>query len=255
LISGTEEAVVRLVRSGGMYLADRERHYRMKRWRVVATWGVAAVAIGVVLHPLAPLAVLPVAAGALAPIERRLARLRRGIKGEATVTSLLGQLPDEYFLVNDVMLPGHSGNVDHVLIGPCGVVVIETKEYRGVITCRRDQWFVNGRPTKSITRQVTRGAMAVKDFLGTRYPQLRSGPLRWVDGVVVFTDPLCRLEIDRPTPTIARASELQSVIRAKAERPRLAPSLAEPLAECLAWGTNVAEHQALRERSSRASAG
>jgi hypothetical protein len=249
----TGEAIVRLVRSGGMYLANREAHHRAKRWRVVATASVVAIALAYAANPLASLFVLPFLAAALLPIQRQLARLRRGMKGEASVTSLLGELSDKYLLVNDVMLPGHRGNVDHVLIGPCGVVVIETKEYRGVIACRRDRWFVNGRPTKNITRQVTRGALAVKAFLAEKHPELRNGALRWVDSVVVFTNPLCRIEIDRSTATVTRASQLQSVIRAKAERPRLTPSLVESLAKTLAWGAHVAEPAAFREKPSPAS--
>ena len=32
---------------------------------------------------------------------------------------------------NDVNLPGKRGNIDHVVIGPTGIYVIETKNYSG----------------------------------------------------------------------------------------------------------------------------
>jgi len=36
--------------------------------------------------------------------------------------------------------------------------------------------------------------------------------------VVVFTNPLCRLEINRPSPTIVRYSELLTLIAEKAKQ-------------------------------------
>jgi hypothetical protein len=213
----------------------------VKRRLVIAGASAAAVAIGFTLHPLASVLVLPVAAGALTLTQRQLRRLRRGMKGEEVVTSFLGGLPDDYLLVNDVVLPGHRGNIDHVLVGPCGVVVIETKQYGGVVSCRRDQWFANGRPIKNITRQVIGGATAVREFLRKKHPDIRGRALGWVDAIVVFADPLCRLELDRPTPTGARVAELLAVIRVKAEPPRLTPPAVKSLAESLAWGARVAE--------------
>jgi hypothetical protein len=47
--------------------------------------------------------------------------------------------------LNDVVLPGHPGNIDHVVIGPCGVVVIETKHFSGSVEAHRNVWFASGR--------------------------------------------------------------------------------------------------------------
>jgi hypothetical protein len=134
------------------------------------------------------------------------------------VSSLLAGLSDDFYLINDVTLPGHRGNIDHVLVGPCGVVTIETKNCRGVIRCDQDQWFVDGRPIESISKQVTRGAMAVKVCLKDRSPAFRTSRAQWVEGVVVFTNPLCRLEINRPGPKIVRYSELLTLIAEKAKQ-------------------------------------
>lgn len=55
----------------------------------------------------------------------------KGIKGEATVYSYLRHLPDHYFTLNDVKLPNGRGNIDHIVLGPTGIFVIETKNING----------------------------------------------------------------------------------------------------------------------------
>ena len=49
--------------------------------------------------------------------------MSRGIKGEALIAEHLGRLPGDYFLLNDVVLRGHHGSIDHVVIGPGGLVI------------------------------------------------------------------------------------------------------------------------------------
>jgi hypothetical protein len=87
----------------------------------------------------------------------RIRAARKGRLGERLVTQLLEHLPDDYLLVNDIVLG--AGNIDHVLMGPCGVVVIETKRVAGHIRCDGDHWTVNGRRIKSYSKQAKAGAM------------------------------------------------------------------------------------------------
>ena len=107
-----------------------------------------AIIVALVLHPA--LGVIPVliAASRARPVSRKLRRVQHGAQGEEEVTQLLSRLPDDYIRVNDVALPRGLGNVDHVVLGPCGIVVIETKRYQGHIVCRRGQWFQDGRPLR-----------------------------------------------------------------------------------------------------------
>ncbi len=225
---------MRVVRPGGEYLGEKLHRYRAELL-MVSMGGVAASAIaGAIAHPNAGLLGLLITGVLASSAYAKLTRVRKGIRGEHLVTTLLQTLPDEYFLVNDVVLPRGRGNIDHVLIGPFGVMVIETKHYGGVISCRRDRWFVSGHPIRNISKQVTEGAISVKDLLGQRYPELRDSTLRWVEGVVVFTNPLGRLVIDRPGPTIVRYSELLTLIFEKSRRRRLTPALSGKLAESLA---------------------
>jgi hypothetical protein len=134
-----------------------------------------------------------------------------------------------------VTLEDLKGNIDHVLIGPCGSVVIETKRLSGRIRCDGDRWWINGIPRKSISGQATQNAQALKSFLVRHHPELRSGPLSFIEAVVVFTDPRSELDISRPRGTIiVRYSELHRVILELARKHHMRPAIAERLAKPLA---------------------
>ena len=68
----------------------------------------------------------------------------RGKRGEQRVFSILKQLPDEYYVWNDIVIQrnGYSVQIDHVVISPYGIFVIETKNYTGWIygNDNSDQW-------------------------------------------------------------------------------------------------------------------
>ncbi len=171
--------------------------------------------------------------GVLGGLLEPLRRVRTGRLGEEAVTELLRSLSDHYYLVNDVTL-GRLGNVDHVLVGPCGVVVIETKRIAGGVRCNGDGWYVRGWPRKSFSRQVNANAVAVKDKLREWYPDQAALALRFVESVIVFTNPLCRLEINQPRAIVVRYSELLDVIRDLARRHQLSVDLAGRFARTLA---------------------
>jgi Nuclease-related domain len=52
---------------------------------------------------------------------------------------------DDHVLFNDLTLSDSRGNVDHLVIGPNGLFVIESKTYSGYVKCFGDTWYVNGR--------------------------------------------------------------------------------------------------------------
>jgi hypothetical protein len=91
------------------------------------------------------------------PVTRRLRSVRNGRQGERLVADLLRGLPDDYWLVNDVSLGLARGTIDHVLIGPCGVVVIDTKDLAGHIRCWENSWSVNGYRQADISQRVNPG--------------------------------------------------------------------------------------------------
>lgn len=77
------------------------------------------------------------------------------------------------------------GNVDHFVIGPQGVFVVETKAFTGEITCQDGRLLRNGRPIpgKDVTKQAMAEAMAVRDLL-----RATSGIEAFVHPILCFSD-------------------------------------------------------------------
>ena len=68
----------------------------------------------------------------------------KGKEGENIVHNILMQLPDEYVILDDVVLRTNRGTtqIDHVVVSRYGVFAIETKNYQGVIygDDKRKEW-------------------------------------------------------------------------------------------------------------------
>ncbi|HZO66196.1 MAG TPA: nuclease-related domain-containing protein [Kribbellaceae bacterium] len=108
-------------------------------WRVAATLGIGAGAgllgsliaprLGLVLGGLAA-----VAAGwglRFRPSSEAIA-WRRGAAGERRTARLLGPLEQlGWVVLHDLAVPGGRANIDHLAIGPGGIFVVDSKQYRG----------------------------------------------------------------------------------------------------------------------------
>ncbi|KGP74541.1 NERD domain-containing protein [Pontibacillus yanchengensis] len=60
----------------------------------------------------------------------------KGRIGEAKLSFLLNRLPsEEYHVLDDLLIPSKNGTtqIDHVVVSPYGIFVIETKNYKGWI--------------------------------------------------------------------------------------------------------------------------
>lgn len=67
-----------------------------------------------------------------ADAERLLAsagRWERGAQGEAAVAAVLRGLPPIYTVLHDLQVPGSRANIDHLVIGPAGVFVVDAKHW------------------------------------------------------------------------------------------------------------------------------
>jgi len=101
-----------------------------------------------------------------------------GADGEQDVGLVLSRLPQEFHIFNGLGFEG--GDVDHIIVGPTGVFVIETKNHGGTISQRGHRLCRNGIPLgHDFVRQAECEAMYVKRRLG---PQV----LCHVRPVVVF---------------------------------------------------------------------
>jgi hypothetical protein len=107
-------------------------------WRVAATFGIGAVGglLGNLLAPRLGLVLGGLAAMAAGwglrfrPSPDAIA-WRRGAAGERRTARLLGPLQGQGWVVlHDLAVPGSPANIDHLVIGPGGVFVIDSKQYR-----------------------------------------------------------------------------------------------------------------------------
>src|SRR5207237_10897504 len=69
----------------------------------------------------------------------RAAQQLMGLSGERHVGQVMArELPQDYVLINGLKLPRGAGDIDHVVVGPSGVFLLETKTMAGRIVCRPD---------------------------------------------------------------------------------------------------------------------
>lgn len=143
-------------------------------------------------------------------------RWKRGKRGEKAVTNELLFLDNNYYLIDDVKLPGQQGNIDHVVVGPSGVFAIEAKNYSGSVICYGDKWF-QGRhtwllplrrrfPVSSISSQARGNAVLPANSLRNR------GFNVWVQPIVVFSGRWTRLWLQHPTVPVVKLSKLPSFL-------------------------------------------
>jgi hypothetical protein len=108
-------------------------------WRVAATLviGVSGIVLGGLLTPRFGLVVGMLAAMAVGwglrfrPSPDAVA-WRRGAAGERRTARLLAPLERHgWAVLHDLAVPGSRANLDHLVIGPGGVFVIDSKQYRG----------------------------------------------------------------------------------------------------------------------------
>jgi Nuclease-related domain len=130
-------------------------------WRVAATLGAATV--GAVLGSLlAPR--LALVLGALAAIvagwvlwfrpSPDAIAWRRGAAGEWRTARLLAGLERQGWVVlHDLAIPGSRANLDHLVVGPGGVFVIDSKHYRGRLQLDPSGRLRHGRSSLAPTLQ------------------------------------------------------------------------------------------------------
>lgn len=120
----------------------------------------------------------------------------KGWFGEKVISLYLSKLPkNEYKLINDVTLRTDNGTtqIDHIVVSPYGVFIIETKNYKGWITGgeKSSQWTQNiyGKK-KSFLNPILQNfghVKAVKALL-RQYPDITIIP------IVAFS-PECELKV------------------------------------------------------------
>ena len=107
---------------------------------------------------------------------------RRGAVAEEAVGNLSGELPAGFYVVNDFV--SMRGNIDHIVISTKGILTIETKSHRGVVSCEGGILKRDGNPfEKDFIKQAWAEAYSIRDLLTEKgVCNLRPQP------VIVFTE-------------------------------------------------------------------
>jgi hypothetical protein len=130
---------------------------------------------------VAPLTLTPLLALNDAEFMDWLRRYRRGAKGEERVGRVLGALcPSGYQILHG--RERIRGDIDHIPIGPTGVVVIETKAWRGrVYVGQGRRLALSGFDQHRTIERAAQTAREVHAALA------RAGIRTWVEAVIVLT--------------------------------------------------------------------
>jgi Nuclease-related domain len=133
--------------------AERAGWARTVSWRAAAVLA-AGVAVGLLAAQVVPgrgrLAGVVVSVGLAWALRFHVSpetrAWRRGAAGERRTARLLAPLQRHgWAVLHDLAIPGSAANIDHLVVGPGGVVVIDSKQYRGRLRLDRDGLLWHGR--------------------------------------------------------------------------------------------------------------
>ena len=122
-------------------------------------------------------------------VDRERMSWRKGATGEWATAERLKTLPDSFAVINDVTKK--LGNIDHVVIGPTGVYVIDVKNWKGTVKADgKGELVVNEKPPDKPTIKNMLGA--VMDFQSK--VKVLTEKDYFVRGLIVF--PIAYVEAD-----------------------------------------------------------
>lgn len=105
---------------------------------------------------------------------------RKGYVGEAVVGYVLEKFPEDYRVIHDLTTP--FGNIDHVVVGPSGVYIIDTKNWRGIITADGNgEILLNGKQQKPEIKNLQRTIMNIKEKI-----KILCGEDPYIQGILAF---------------------------------------------------------------------
>ena len=167
--------------AGGSAQAEYERRaarhaedLQQRRPRILASgaaMAIVALVVAVVTQPLFGAIVvmldLILLMSALSTTPSSITAWQIGADGEMRTGRLLETLvTDGFRILHDRKIPGaRSANIDHIVIGPPGIYVVETKSYKGSLQIRGNEVFVAGRRKNGWIDEVNREAGAVHTAL------------------------------------------------------------------------------------------
>ena len=154
-----------------------------------------------------------------ARLQRRAEMFDKGADGEAATAKALSRLGRDWVVLHDVQWPGRRlANIDHVVVGPGGIFVIDTKNWAGRLSVDGDVLRQDGRSRERTVAAAADAALAVAE-LAPAYASLVRPVLcfardenlsGWMGGVMVCsTSNVKRMLTSRPPLLVsARVKEV-----------------------------------------------
>lgn len=105
----------------------------------------------------------------LPAVQTRLSHYQTGARGEEQVARRLARLPSDHVVYHAFRLPdasGRVGDVDHIVVGPRGLFVVETFNWPGTLTLRDGEIFADSRQIRrSPLRQARTNAERLQNWI------------------------------------------------------------------------------------------
>lgn len=97
---------------------------------------------------------------------RRLHSFLKGAQGEDQVARILSLLSSDFTIFNDLELPHSGASIDHIVLSPNALFVVETKNWRGTLTVENGRVLCNGEePDRPPLKQAKQLAAELDTYL------------------------------------------------------------------------------------------
>jgi hypothetical protein len=131
---------------------------------------------------------------------------------QSALTEALKVLPEGHAVLNDLLLAENKGSIDHLVVGPNGLFVIEARNYAGEVKCEGYEWYVNRRRIPSVSRQVKNKAVALRNMLAALFAE-RKEKNSPVVAVVVLANRDATAKLYKPSVPVLRVEEIAEFIQ------------------------------------------
>lgn len=131
-------------------------------------------------------------------------RLKSGVKGEEKTSRILDILPSNYKILSNVQIEydGKRSEIDNLIISKKGIIIVETKNYKGIINGNENdsEWIINKTSSKgnTYTNSIKNPIKQVKRQTYILYHILKENGVHcWIDGYVYMAGGQCRTDSDK----------------------------------------------------------
>ncbi|OZM56012.1 hypothetical protein CIB95_14310 [Lottiidibacillus patelloidae] len=121
--------------------------------------------------------------------------MKAGVKGEKAATKVFKKLSDDYTVFHDLTVTynGKQSQIDHVIVGPTGIFIVETKNINGKITMSNveNKWLImkTGRKGGVYSKTMYNPVKQVGTHVYRLSNMLRDNNVHaWVQGIVYFSN-------------------------------------------------------------------